>query len=58
MVAKAIPIQSLIESGQEKPRLVQDHVNPVSDSAKAGPGQSCPLEFTYVETGWVGRQEK
>jgi len=34
MVAQAIPIQSLIESGQEEPRLVQDHVDPVPDSAK------------------------
>ena len=58
MVAQAIPIQSLIEPGQEKPRLVQDRVDPVPGAAKAGSGESCPLNFTFVKTGWVGRKEK
>ena len=45
-------------TGQEKPRLVQDHVDLVSSLAKAKEDERCPRKFTTVKTGWVGRLEK
>jgi hypothetical protein len=43
---------------REKPRPVQDHVDPVPGLVKTKLGKSCPRKFTKVKTGWVGRPEK
>jgi hypothetical protein len=54
MVAQAmVPL-----APQEKPHLVQDHVDPVPCLVKTKWGKSSPRKFTKVKTGWVGRPEK